>query len=178
MPVINSELDTAEQRTYQHHWRLPMLLKNPRAPLARLLLRAPLAVYRLGLGRVFGHELLVLEHVGRRGGRVHETVLKVLRYDASTHESIVASSWGERSDWYRNVQANTPLSVRSGDEWYVPHLRAVPSEEAYGVVEDWTRRQRWFADLMLAQVGLSWSASEGDRRALVTRLRFVAFRPN
>jgi len=39
-----------------------------------------------------GHEFLLLTHVGRRSGRVHQTVLKVLRYDPETGESIVASA--------------------------------------------------------------------------------------
>ena len=162
----------------ERHWRVPTLLKSPRAPLARVLLRIPLAVYRLGLGQVLGHEFLALEHVGRRSGRIHETVLKVLRYDASSHECIVASAWGKQTDWYRNVQAQAPLSVCCGGDWYVPQMRTVPAEEAYAVFEEWTRRERWFADLMLAQIGLSWNVPESDRRSLVARFPFVAFRPN
>src|SRR5579864_1968426 len=84
----------------------PALLSNRRSRLARLLFRSPIWLYHLGLGRIFGHQFLLLTHAGRRTGRVHETVLKVLHYDPLTKETIVASAWGEQTDWYRNIQAH------------------------------------------------------------------------
>jgi deazaflavin-dependent oxidoreductase (nitroreductase family) len=138
----------------------------------------PLALYRLGLGRLLGHEFLLLEHLGRQSGRVHETVLKVLRYDAATREIVVASAWGAQTDWYRNLQARAPRAVRCGRDWYVPDVRTLAGDEAYDVFVDWTHRERWFADLMLAQIGLSWDLPESERRALVARFPFVAFRPS
>jgi deazaflavin-dependent oxidoreductase (nitroreductase family) len=134
--------------------RMPGLLKDRRAWLSRLVFRSPIVLYRLGLGGLLGHQFLLLTHVGRRTGRVHETVLKVLHYDPVTHESIVASAWGTRTDWYRNVQTRPALAVRTGGVWYAPEVRAVPPGEAFAVFAEWTRRQHWFAVLMLGQIGL------------------------
>jgi deazaflavin-dependent oxidoreductase (nitroreductase family) len=153
------------------------LLRERRAALSRFMFRIPLLVYRLGLGRLMGHQFLVLTHAGRRSGRVHETVLKVLRYDPATRESVVASAWGTKTDWYRNIRARSALAVRTGRDWYVPEQRALPPEEAFAVFEDWARRQRWFATLMLGQIGLSFDAPEAARRALVARFPVIGFRP-
>jgi deazaflavin-dependent oxidoreductase (nitroreductase family) len=159
------------------HCGFPALLKARRAVASRLLFRAPLVLYRFGLGGLLGHEFLLLMHAGRRSGRVRETVLKVLRYDARTGESIVASAWGERADWYRNIRALPAVAVRTGRDWYVPEQRALSPEEAFAVFEDWTRRQRRFARLMLGQIGLSLDLPEAERRALVACLPFVGLRP-
>jgi deazaflavin-dependent oxidoreductase (nitroreductase family) len=156
----------------------PALLSNRRSPLARLLFRSPIWMYRLGLGWIFGHQFLLLTHTGRRTGRIRETVLKVLHYDPLTRESIVASAWGEQTDWYRNIQARGALSVRAGGEWYVPRQRILPPDEAEAVFEDWTRRQRWFARLMLAQVGEPLDVRQTGRAALVARFPFVALSPS
>jgi deazaflavin-dependent oxidoreductase (nitroreductase family) len=156
----------------------PSLLRDRRALIARLLLRSPVWLYRLGLGWILGHEFLLLTHAGRRTGRVRETALKVLHHDPATRESIVASAWGRQTDWFRNIQARPPLSVRIGSEWYVPRQRILPSDEAAAVLQDWTRRQRWFARLMLTQLGLSLDMVETERAALVDRLPFVAFSPS
>ena len=173
---MNAQHATGELR---HHGliRGPALLQDRRAMLSRVAFPAPILLYGLGLGGVLGHQFLLLTHAGRRTGRVHETVLKVLRYDPATCENIVASAWGAEADWYRNIQKRPALAVRSAGAWYVPETRSVPPDEAFEVFSDWTRRQRWFAELMLGQIGLTWDAPEWEQRAIVARFPFIAFRP-
>jgi deazaflavin-dependent oxidoreductase (nitroreductase family) len=170
-----SQTQVSDRRPCNLSW--PTLLKDRRALVARLILRCPVVVYRLGFGWLLGHQFLLLTHVGRRTGRVRETVLKVLHYDPTTGESVVASAWGEQTDWYRNLWAHPALAVRTANEWYVPQQRVLPSDEAFAVFETWTRRQRWFARLMLAQVGASLDRSAAERRALADRFPFIGFRP-
>jgi deazaflavin-dependent oxidoreductase (nitroreductase family) len=152
-------------------------LRNRHGFLSRIVFRVPLVLYGLGLGWMLGHQFLVLTHVGRRSGRVHQTVLKVLHYDASTHESIVASAWGQRADWYRNIQSRPALAVQTGDQCYQPEQRALAADEASCVFKGWTRRQRWFARVMLGQIGQSIDVPEEQLRALVGGFPFVGFRP-
>jgi deazaflavin-dependent oxidoreductase (nitroreductase family) len=118
--------DLTGHRRQRQLSNLPPLLNDRRAWLPRLVFRSPILLYRVGLGGLLGHQFLLLTHAGRRTGRVHETVLKVLHYDPATCESIVASAWGSQSDWYRNLQARPALTVQTGGAWYVPHARAVP----------------------------------------------------
>ena len=157
--------------------QVPALLRDRRAPMSRLVLRMPLVLYRLGLGWLLGHQFLLLTHAGRRTGRVRETALKVLRSDPATAESVVASAWGPTADWYRNIRAQPALVVCTAHDCYTPEQRLLPPEEAFVVFDDWVRRQRWFARLMLSQIGVSWDVSETERRALVSGFPFVGFRP-
>jgi deazaflavin-dependent oxidoreductase (nitroreductase family) len=155
----------------------PTLLSDRKGFLSRLIFRLPLIAYRLGLGWVLGHQFLVLTHVGRRSGRVHQTVLKVLQHDPLTHECIVASAWGHQTDWYRNIQSRPAAAVQVAGDWYVPEQRTVAADEAFAVFNDWMRRQRWFARLMLGQIGQRIDVPEAELRALVDSFPFVAFRP-
>ena len=134
--------------------RVPALLRDRRAPLSRLLFRLPIALYRVGLGWLLGHQFLLLTHTGRCTGRVRHTALKVLRYDPATGESVVASAWGPTADWYRNLRARPAVAVRTAHDRFVPEQRLLPRAEAFAVFDDWARRQRWFARLMLSQLGL------------------------
>ena len=47
----------------------------------RWLLRAPIALYRLGLGGLLGQRFLCLTHAGRVSGRLRTTVIEVLSRD-------------------------------------------------------------------------------------------------
>ncbi len=104
------------------------------AGILRLVFRLPTYLYRYRFGRLLGHRFLLLTHRGRKTGRVHQTVLEVIAYDSATRESIVLSGWGERADWYRNIEANPAMEIRIGRERYVPKQRFLSPEEVYAEI--------------------------------------------
>lgn len=73
--------------------------------LERFVFRAPIALYRVGLGGVLGSRFLLLEHVGRTSGEVRQTVLEVLE-TGDDGVPVIASGFGESSHWFKNVSAN------------------------------------------------------------------------
>jgi len=91
-------------------------LQSGRPPhgLSRLLFRAPIWLYRARLGFLLGGRFLMLEHTGRKSGRTRYTVLEVVRCDRQAGTYVVASGWGERSDWFRNVMKTPEVTVSSG----------------------------------------------------------------
>lgn len=134
-------------------------------------------LYRLRLGRLLGHRFLMLIHRGRRTGRVHRTVVEVIRYDLDIQESIVISSRGDNADWYRNIQATPALEIRTGKDRYVPTQRFLTPDEAYAELADYERRHPFATRILLRTLGVEYDGFEADRRALTERFRLVAFRP-
>lgn len=82
--------------------------------LTRLLFRAPIWLYRAGLGFLLGSRFLMLEHIGRKSGKRRYVVLEVVRHDREAGSYVVASAWGKRSDWLRNVLQTPAVRVSSG----------------------------------------------------------------
>ncbi|BBX18772.1 nitroreductase family deazaflavin-dependent oxidoreductase [Mycolicibacterium duvalii] len=82
-------------------------------------MRAPIRLYRAGLGFVFGSRLLMLEHVGRRTGRTRYVVLEVIGHTAPD-VYVVASGFGERAQWFRNVMAHPEVTVSVAARRRVP----------------------------------------------------------
>jgi deazaflavin-dependent oxidoreductase (nitroreductase family) len=103
---------------------------HPPTGLARLAFRAPIMLYRIGLGWLLGSRFLELSHRGRKSGLLRHTVLEVVRYDQETGIYMIAAGFGRQSDWYKNLLANPQVEVRSGGK----HLRAsavlLPPQEA------------------------------------------------
>jgi deazaflavin-dependent oxidoreductase (nitroreductase family) len=76
----------------------------------RWFVRAPIWLYRARLGGLFGHRLLMLEHVGRKTGQRRFVVLEVV--DRPAPDSyVVVSGFGLRAQWFRNVHANPKVRV-------------------------------------------------------------------
>lgn len=79
----------------------------------RWIVRVPVWLYRARLGFVFGSRLLMLEHTGRTTGARRFAVLEVVaRPRPDTF--VIASGFGARAQWFRNVRANAKVRVYLG----------------------------------------------------------------
>lgn len=81
-------------------------------------------LYRAHLGWMLGHRFLLLTHTGRTSGLKRQTVLEVMRHDRSTGMYVVASGWGAKADWLRNVTQTPAVIVQSGRERHAQPRRA------------------------------------------------------
>jgi deazaflavin-dependent oxidoreductase (nitroreductase family) len=141
-----------------------------------LAFRLPALLYRVHLGWLLGHRFLLLTHRGRKSGRRRQTVLEVVRYDPATHESVVASGWRDRADWYRNLLAHPALAVQTGRERYLPTQRFLTPVEASAVLREYERHHPWAALVGEKLLGLPFGSAAGDRAAAAAP-PMVAFRP-
>jgi deazaflavin-dependent oxidoreductase (nitroreductase family) len=81
--------------------------------------RAPIGLYKAGLGSLFGQRMLMLEHIGRTSGTRRYVVLEVFGHP-STDSYLVVSGFGDKSQWYRNLQSNPSARI------WMRGRRAVP----------------------------------------------------
>lgn len=85
----------------------------------RWLVRAPIPVFRAGLGFVFGGRLMLLEHRGRVSGARRYTVLEVAEHESPT-SIIVPSGFGPQAQWLQNLRAEPRCGVSVGWRTRVP----------------------------------------------------------
>ena len=79
--------------------------------LARVFVRAPVLLYRLGLGGLIAKHTLLLTTTGRRSG-VPRVV--PLDYQREGDTFYLIAEGGGRSPWYRNLVANPEVEARVG----------------------------------------------------------------
>jgi deazaflavin-dependent oxidoreductase (nitroreductase family) len=138
----------------------------------------PLYLYRWHLGWLVGHSYLMLTHLGRKTGRMRQTGVEVARYDPATQECIVVAAWGERTDWYRNIQAHPALEVQVGSKHYPPIQRFLTFEETWALLSDYRRHHpRRLRLLLHLLAGYPYRGSREELREVAQVVRCVAFRP-
>lgn len=98
----------------------------------RLLFRAPIPLYRAGLGFVFGKRFLMLEHTGRKSGQVRQTILEVVVNDPDA--AYVAAAWGKSAQWLRNVEADPHVTVYLGSRRFDTEAVRVGIETAHDLM--------------------------------------------
>ncbi|WP_106816721.1 nitroreductase family deazaflavin-dependent oxidoreductase [Microbacterium timonense] len=113
MPERTSVVDRAMAR----------LLATPR------LMRMPIPLYRAGLGWIFGRRLVMVEHLGRRSHEPRFVVVEVVQRERNVIR--VASGFGVRSQWYRNLRANGVAYLSTGRVRRVPAaVRLLDAEDS------------------------------------------------
>ena len=143
--------------------------------LRRWLFRAPVVLYRIGLGGLMPMQLL-LTTVGRKSGRLRQAVVDVLGHDAATDTYYITSAYGANSDWYRNLQANPTVRVQVRWRKFAARANTLPKEEGDRVLLDFWRRHRTYSQIAFRLVGLRLD-SEEEARAAAGEMRVVAIQP-
>jgi len=80
---------------------------------SRRLMRAPIWIYKARAGALFGSRILMVEHVGRKSGARRYAVLEVVDHSAPD-TYVVASGFGRKAQWFRNIQVNPRVRVYAG----------------------------------------------------------------
>ncbi|MGV0812604.1 nitroreductase family deazaflavin-dependent oxidoreductase [Mycolicibacterium boenickei] len=80
---------------------------------SRRFVRAPIWLYKIRAGALLGSRMLMLEHIGRTSGERRYVVLEVVDRP-SPDTVIVASGFGAKAQWFRNVVADPHVRVWLG----------------------------------------------------------------
>lgn len=144
----------------------------------RFIYRLPIWLYRLGLGGLLGRRFLLINHVGRKSGRLHQTVVEVAGHDAASGTYLVASGYGPRADWYRNLRHEPNVTIQVGGKRLAVRAEHLSPEASGEAMVAYARRHPVAARSLARTLGLDLDGSEGGyRRAGREMIPFVAFHP-
>ncbi len=83
-----------------------------RGTLNRLLFKTPLIWWRMGLGPILGHSMLVLTTWGRKSRVPRHSMLS---FTPLPEHIYVGAGWGTHCDWYQNLVADPHVTVQVWD---------------------------------------------------------------
>ncbi len=142
----------------------------------RILWRLPIGLYRIGLGGVLGKRFLLLTHTGRKTGLPRQAVVEVIRYDPAEETYYVASGFGERSDWFRNIQKTPQVTIQVGRRKMPASAERLSPEEAERELLDYARRHPRALRNLARILGYRIENVEEDVHVLAQAIPIVAFR--
>jgi len=153
------------------------LTKKPPRGCSRILWRLPIGLYRLGLGGLLGDRLLYLEHTGRKSGQVRRAVIEVVRHDPDSGAYIVASGFGEKSDWYQNLMHTPDAVIQVGRKRLAVTATRLDAESAEEEILDYARRHPTAIRSLSGFMGYPLEETEAGYRRLGSMLPMVQFLP-
>ncbi len=86
-----------------------VIITYPVTKVRRFLFKAPLMLWRLGLGPIIGRYLVVLTTWGRTSGLARHTMLEYFTWRGKIY---VICAWPQ-SDWYKNLNADPHVTIQT-----------------------------------------------------------------
>ncbi|HEY9305709.1 MAG TPA: nitroreductase family deazaflavin-dependent oxidoreductase [Mycobacterium sp.] len=140
---------------------------------SRPLMRAPIWIYKARAGVALGSRFLMLEHIGRKSGARRYVVLEVV--DQPTPDSyLVASGFGTKAQWFRNIKANPRVRVYTGSHAPAPAAaRVLTQQEADRALSAYInkRPQAWERFRPVLERTLGSPITETDTALPIVELR-------
>lgn len=148
---------------------------QPPTGLRRLPWRLPILLYRMRLGFLFGHRLILLTHIGRVTGRPRHAVIEVVERDPVRGVYCAASGFGTRSDWYRNVMAHPEVTIEVAGRTLPVTAAPIPRAVGAELMARYAARHPKAAVRLCRIMGFAVDGTEADFRAVGERIPFVRF---
>jgi deazaflavin-dependent oxidoreductase (nitroreductase family) len=146
--------------------------------LLRLIFRFPVLVYKIGLGWLFGRRFLMLTHIGRKSGLKRQVVLEVLYHNQTSGEYYILSGWGDKSDWFMNIQKNPEVVVNFGGERFEAIAFQMTSEDAENVISKYAyQHPKAFRILSKRILGVELAATKTSFEKLAAYLPVICLQP-
>ncbi|MBQ0886004.1 nitroreductase family deazaflavin-dependent oxidoreductase [Streptomyces sp. RM72] len=138
----------------------------------RKVARAPVLLFRVGLGPLLGRRFLLLHHTGRVSGLDRRVVLEVVAFEPDTRAWTVASGFGPRADWYRNLREEPKTVLQFGNRHHAVTARFLAPEEGAAIMAEYGARHPRTARRLCAFMRLP---SDGSAAALHRAGRAIPF---
>lgn len=151
-------------------------IPRPRGCLLRLF-RAPIGLYKIGLGGLLGERFLLLTHTGRRSGLPHQTVIEVVRHDPLADVYTVVSAWGEEADWYKNVMAHPGVEIQVGRRRRRAEAERVSPAEGAQIMLEYARKNPAALRMIARFMHYPLDGSEVSVRVFGEKIPIIVFRP-
>jgi deazaflavin-dependent oxidoreductase (nitroreductase family) len=156
-----------------YHQQDSGIMTYPGAGWRRVMFRAPIVLWRLGLGSFLGRFLLLVTHTGRKSGLPRRVVVEYHTLDGTP---IVPCAFGPRAQWYRNLEADPYVTVQDSDGAQSMQARRITDEEellaVYAVLKG---RNPLLLDRYLGTIGVPNTAE--DVLYYKRQVYFIAFEP-
>jgi len=137
--------------------------------------RIPIWFYRMRLGWLFGHRALMLTHTGRISGKLRQAVLEVIHFNNAIH--YVASGFGEKSDWFRNIKENPEVTIHTAGNVIPAIAKILSKEEASEVISYYIENHPNAIKNLAKLVGYKIGDSREEHLEFLRQIPVIAFNP-
>lgn len=145
----------------------------PESGWAKLMFKAPRTLWRLGLGPITGKIFMLITTTGRKSNLPRRTMVEYYKVNGRKY---AACAFGEKADWYKNIQADPRVTIQTSDgtESAIAY-RVTEDDELLAVYQIFKRRDPPLINFYLSSLGIQDTPE--DVLENKDKIIFVGFEP-
>jgi deazaflavin-dependent oxidoreductase (nitroreductase family) len=133
----------------------------------------PVHLWRLGLGPIIGHNMVLISHTGRKTGLPRRTMTELHVLDGHQY---APSGFGRRSQWYRNIEVDPRVTIQTAaGAQSVRAVRVTDDDELLALLDLSHPINRLMTEKFLASLDIDPTAE--DILAKKERIYYLRFDP-
>lgn len=145
--------------------------------LLKFFFKIPILAYRSGMGFMMGKRFIYVEHLGRKSNKVRKSVLEIIRYDSKNDVYYVASGYGNKSDWFKNIKHNPSVDIQVGFRKMKANVEFLSVEKTEVEIRDYAKRHPKAITQLAKLIGYRLTGSDEELTMLSKRWPVLAFHP-
>jgi deazaflavin-dependent oxidoreductase (nitroreductase family) len=139
--------------------------------------RFPIWIYRLGLGGLLGRRFLLLQHQGRKSGKLRQSVLEIVQAEPELNTYYVVSGFGTASDWYKNITNTPKATIQVGYQKLAVISEQLDPEEAGELMLEYARKYPKNLQALDKLMGYGLEHTADGYRAFGKQIPIIRFSP-
>ncbi len=116
----------------------------------------------------------MLEHLGRRSGKLRQTPLEVVK--RRDHAFVLCSGTGPGADWYRNLRAEPAVALWVGARRHHVEQRFLDDSEAASTFAEYEQAHPKAAARLTDLMGVAHDGTHESRMEMVAKIPMVELR--
>jgi deazaflavin-dependent oxidoreductase (nitroreductase family) len=145
--------------------------------LLKVFFKLPILAYRTGMGFFLGKRFIYVEHVGRKSGLTRRSVLEVIRYDKEKDIFYIASGYGTKSDWFKNIKKTPDVKIQVGMRKANTHVEFLSEDRTEEEILDYAHRHPTAIKQLAKLIGYTLTGEQGELKSLSKKWPVLAFYP-
>ena len=145
----------------------------------KFFMKVPVWFAKIGFGgweKLIGAEWMLITTRGRKSGTPRDAMVDVMDYDAASDTYYIEAAYGERADWYKNMQANPVFEARVGGRKFSATATPLSNDGAGELMVKFFRKKPAYTRSVMAMVGMKFEGEE-ELRVLGSKLTLLAVKP-
>lgn len=143
----------------------------------KLFFKAPVYLYRWGLGFLLGKRFIYFTHIGHKSGKTRDSVIEVIYRDKEADLYYAVAAYGSKAHWLQNIRKNGQVQAQTGTRKFSATAAELNQADGFRMLSQYAEKHpRLFKELMKL-VGYQIEGTPKEIEALAQLMPVVIFTP-
>lgn len=139
--------------------------------------KAPVYLYRWGLGFLLGKRFIYFTHIGHKSGITRDSVIEVIHRDKEADLYYSVAAYGSKAHWVQNIRKNGLVQAQTGTRKFSATAAELSHAEGFQMLSQYAEQHPLLFKELMKLVGYQIEGTPEEIEALSKVMPVVTFTP-